>query len=102
MELLGLLEVMFWIRTALIESDGLFSTSLSEVLLEGCQRKSVLIERLLVDLVEIVALIEHRVTLEIREQRLEIRGNNPGSGDTWIHPRPGSKDCSRLISWLCG
>ena len=83
-------------------SDGLFSTSLSEVLLEGCERKSVLIERLLVDLVEIVALVEHRVTLEIREKRLEISGNNPGSGDTWIHPSPGSKDLSRLISWLCG
>jgi hypothetical protein len=83
-------------------SDGLFSTSLSEVLLEGCQRKSVLIERLLVDLVEIVALVEHRVALEIRETLLELNGVNPGSGDTWIHPRPGSKDCSRLISWLCG
>ena len=83
-------------------SDGLLRTSLSAVLLEGCQRKSYNIERLLVDLVEKVALVEHRVALEIRGQRLEIRGNNPGSGDTWIHPRPGRKDCSRLISWLCG
>ena len=101
MESLGSL-VVIWVHTALIKSDGLFSTRLSEVLIEGFQMKSVFTERLLVDLVEKVALVEHRVALEIREQRLDIRGNNPGSGDTWIHPRPVSKDCSRLISWLCG
>ena len=99
MESLGSLEVI-WVHTALIRSDGLFSTSLSEVLIEGFQMKSVFTERLLVDLVEIVALVENRVTLVIREKHLELKAVDLGSGNIWIHPRPSSKDCScsRLIS----